>query len=80
MFQFPHVIANPTGAKQSEQKIMDGILRSGILNPTQRQEMDGIISTGLPENKRHAAGPDMMQVPPSATKGIMGTVHIPGTR
>jgi hypothetical protein len=79
MFQFPSIIANPTAAKQPEKRVMEGILKSAIL-PSQKHAIDGIVSTGLPENKRNGHGPEMMRVEPGATKYKMGVGHIPGTK
>ena len=67
---------------------MDGIIRSAMLTPTQRGDIDGLVKSGLPEHaRRHSGhhsvggkgGVEVMRVKPSATRRDIGSRHYPGS-
>lgn len=75
----PPIIANAVSAKESEQRVMDGIIRTTLFTAQQRASMDGIIRTGLTPEKKKMYEPHI-GVEPSKTKQMMGTVHMAGSR
>jgi len=78
MLNIPPIIANPAGAKQSEKKVVEGIINSALFTPAQHEAIDGIIRSSLSGVKSRKA--DLIKVHPSATKLTIGTEHIPGTK
>jgi hypothetical protein len=66
----------------SKQAVMDGIINSSMLSPTQRREIDGLVTSSMPEHKRpkHRGGDvETFSVKPSATRGDIGARHYPGS-
>jgi len=80
MFVKPgHIIQNASSADQSNKKVADGIIQSAMLTSFQRQAMDGILDSAMPEKK----GPAMKAIQktkPSKTPQHLGAVHYPGSR
>ena len=50
------IIRDPSSGSQSERKIMDGVIHSGVLNTFQVRAVDGLVQSGMPEHKRKAHG------------------------
>ena len=79
----PQLIHSPAKEKMSEKKVMEGIIHSAMLTPTQRGDIDGLIKSGLPEGKRRreysGSAVALASVKPSATKGDIGARHYPGS-
>jgi hypothetical protein len=78
MLRIPNIIRN-TEADAGKRKVMDGVLRSTFLSPTQRQDvMEGIVRRTMPEKKApaHAA---VVKVKEGKTRRMPGAVHIPGS-
>ncbi len=46
------IIRNPAVGKESERKIMDGIIHSGVLNTFQTKAVDGLVQSGMPDHRR----------------------------
>ncbi len=64
---------------ESEKKVADGILRSAYLTSFQREAMDGVVKSAMPEKM----GPKvkmMGKVKPGKTHQDIGVVHYPGTK
>jgi hypothetical protein len=83
------IIQNPAKGKQSEQKLMDGVIHSGVLNQFQQHGLDGILQGGMTkkqeaEHKKdvRARGKEPLthKVKASATKMDIGYVHYPGSK
>lgn len=77
MMQIPPIIANPAGAKQSEKKVMEGVINSALFTPAQHEAIDGIVRSSLPGATRKSP---LFKVIPGATHYDIGTQHIPGTK
>ena len=79
-----HIIANPSKEYMDRRSVMEGILKTAMLTPDQREDLDGMIRSAIPGDKRkreeHASGVDTMKVKPSATKVDPGYRHFPGSR
>jgi hypothetical protein len=82
MHMYGSIIQSPAKEKMSEKKVMEGIIQSAMLTPTQREDIDGLIKSGLPESKRkRSSGAEikLTSVKPSATKKDIGFRHFPGS-
>jgi hypothetical protein len=78
----PNLIHSPAKEKMSEKKVMEGLVHSAMLTPTQRGDIDGLIKSALPEGKRRehsGAAIPLTPVKASATKGDIGARHYPGS-
>ena len=78
MLSIPPIIANPAGAKQSEKKVVEGIIKSALFTPAQHEAIDGIVRSSLPGVKHRAS--ELIKVHPSPTTLSIGNEHIPGTK
>jgi hypothetical protein len=78
MFQIPPIIVNAAGAKQSERRVMEGVLNSALFTPQQEEMADGIVRSGLPD--KHSKVKQLHHIKAGATKYNIGVQHIPGTR
>jgi hypothetical protein len=83
-----HIIQNAAKGKESEQRVMDGIIHSGVLTTFQQNGLDGIIKSALPakaqaeyKKDRSAMGkkPMVSSVKAPATKFSPGFVKYPGS-
>lgn len=77
-----HLITSPAKEHMSKKAVMDGIVNSAILSPTQRREIDGLVTSAIPEHKKpkhHGADIPTFSVKPSATRGDIGARHYPGS-
>ncbi len=74
----PHVIKSAMTAEQSNKKVADGIIHSAMMTTFQRDAMDGIIKSAMPD-KGPAPNP-LQKVKPSKTPQRMGAMHFPGSR
>jgi len=86
MLRNTSIIRDPSSGQQSERKIMDGVIHSGVLNTFQVKAVDGLVQSGMPENRRgrHGAsdnGKKPMTHPSKkpATPYSPGFVHYPGS-
>ena len=52
MLRNSSIIRDPSSGQQSERKIMDGIIHSGVLNTFQVKAVDGLVQSGMPEHRR----------------------------
>ena len=79
-----HLIVNPAKEFMSKHAVMEGVIRSALLTPVQREDIDGMIRSAIPEKMRekHHPGADVpvMSVKPFATKVDPGARHFPGSR
>jgi hypothetical protein len=79
----PAIIQSPAKEKMSEKKVMEGIVNSAMLTPTQRGDIDGLVKSGMPEGRRRreysGTAVALASVKPSATKGDIGARHYPGS-
>ena len=78
----PSIIVSPAKEKMSEKRVMEGIIHSAMLTPTQRGDIDGLIKSGVPEDKRRKySGSSIARasVKASATRGDIGARHYPGS-
>lgn len=73
------IIRDARTAKQSEKKVVDGILHSSALSAFQREAIDGIIKSGQP-GKKPKSEPHLMKTKASKTKQPIGHVHYPGSK
>jgi hypothetical protein len=84
MMHHPSLILSPAKERMSANKVMEGIVQSAMLSPTQREDIDGLIKSGMPEGKRKreysGTAVSLASVKPSATKGDIGARHYPGSR
>ena len=78
MLNIPPIIANPAGAKQSEKKVVAGIIGSALFTPAQHEAIDGIVRSSLSGVKSRKS--DLIKVHPSPTTLSIGNQHIPGTK
>lgn len=80
----PHIIRNPAKSKASEKSVMEGIIRSSALTPTQRSDIDGIIKSSIPESKKKGHSEIVAPVgelsEPNATKSTIGLVRFQGSK
>jgi hypothetical protein len=74
----PHVIKSAMTVDQSQKKVSDGILQSAMLTSFQRDAMDGIIKSAIPE-KGPAVKP-LHKSKASKTPQHFGSMHFPGAR
>ena len=83
-----HIIQNAAKGKESEQRVMDGIVHSGVLSTFQQNGLDGIIKSALPpkaqaEHKKDSSArgkkPLTTSVKAPATKFSAGFVKYPGS-
>lgn len=77
-----HLIRSPAKEHMSKKAVMDGIVHSAMLSPTQRREIDGLVKSAIPDHKREKhSGADIptFAVKPSATRGDIGARHYPGS-
>jgi hypothetical protein len=76
------IIRNPAKANESKRAVMEGIINSAMLTPTQRADVDGIIKSSVPNYHKGAAlGVAVGELAaPDRTKKHIGTVRIPGGR
>ena len=77
MLGMPKVIPDASKVHESEKRVADGIIKSGMLTSFQRESMDGIVKSSLPER---AHVPQLQKVTPPATHQRIGVVHYPGSR
>jgi hypothetical protein len=81
---FAHIIQNPAKAKMSEKSVMEGIIRSSALTPTQRSDIDGIIKSSIPSEKKKGHSEIVAPVgelsEPNATKSTIGLRRFPGSK
>ena len=79
----PAIIQSPAKEKMSEKKVMEGIVNSAMMTPTQRGDIDGLVKSGMPEGRRRreysGTAVALASVKPSATKGDIGARHYPGS-
>ena len=76
------LIQSPAKERMSQKAVMDGIVQSSMLSPTQRREIDGLVTSGMPDHKKPKSRGDMIPtfaVKPSATKGDIGARKYPGS-
>jgi len=52
MLRNSSIIRDPSSGQQSERKIMDGVIHSGVLNTFQVKAVDGLVQSGMPEHRR----------------------------
>ena len=45
-----HIIQNAAKGKESEKRVMDGIIHSGVLSTFQQNGLDGIIKSAMPHS------------------------------
>jgi hypothetical protein len=78
------IIRDPSRGKESDRKIMDGVIHSGVLNTFQTKAVDGLVQSGIPEHKRgkHDSGkaPLTHKSKKPATPYSPGFVHYPGSQ
>lgn len=78
-----HLIRQPSKEHMAPHAVMEGFIRSSMLNPTQKEDLDGLIKSSLPEkardHKESGAQVPTMKVKPAATKYEVGTRHFPGS-
>lgn len=65
--------------EQSSKKVADGIIHSAMMTSFQRDAMDGIIKSAIPE-KVAAPVKQIHKSKPSKTPQAMGFVHYPGSK
>jgi hypothetical protein len=77
----PTIISDPSKGRQSEKKVMDGIIHSAMLTPFQRTAMDGIVSSAMPGGKETKPKSEVVleKVKPGKTKQTIGARHFPGS-
>ena len=79
----PSIIVSPSKEKMSEKRVMEGVIHSAMLSPTQRGDIDGLVKSGLPEGKRRreysGTAVALASVKPAATRGDIGARHYPGS-
>lgn len=80
-----HLIRNPAKEFMDKRSVMEGLIDSALLTPTQREDLDGMIKSAIPAHERrgaHHSGEHVpvMSVKPSATKVDPGARHFPGSR
>lgn len=79
----PNLITSPSKEHMSKKAVMDGIVNSSMLSPTQRREIDGLVTSSIPDskksNRRGDADIPTMSVKASATRGDIGARHYPGS-
>jgi hypothetical protein len=78
-----HLIVSPAKEHMSKTAVMDGIVNSAMLSPTQRREIDGLVTSAIPDHKKpkHRGGADIptFSVKASATRGDIGARHFGGS-
>ena len=80
------IIRDPSSGKQSERKIMDGVIHSGVLNTFQVGGVDGLIQSGMPDSKRGMGSGGSGKAPMThkskkpATPYSPGMVQYPGSK
>ncbi len=83
MLRNTSIIRNAAVGKESERKIMDGVIHSGVLNTFQTRAVDGLVQSGMPEHRRGIShkGDKPMTHPSKkpATPYSPGFVHYPGS-
>lgn len=80
---YPDLITSPAKERMSANRVMEGIVQSAMLSPTQRENIDGLVQSGLPEGRRKKVSGTavaLASVKASATKGDIGARHYPGSR
>jgi hypothetical protein len=73
-----HVIKSAMTADQSAKRVSDGIIESAMLTTFQRDAMDGIIKSAMPE--KGPAPKPLQKSKASKTPQRLGSVHFPGSR
>lgn len=84
----PHIISDASTGKESEKRVMDGIIHSAMLTSTQRQDIDGLIQSAIPHgkekesSKKHKGGnkPAVTSTKGSKTPQDFGARHYPGSK
>jgi hypothetical protein len=77
------IIRNPAEARASPKAVMDGIINSAMLSPTQRSDIDGMIKSSIPEGRRKMSPltrPVGELAEPKATKQTIGYVRYGGSK
>jgi len=79
-----HLIRNAAHEFMNPKVVMEGLINSALLTPTQREDLDGMIRNPIPAgmSRRDHSGIDVpvISVKPSATKVEPGARHFPGSR
>jgi hypothetical protein len=86
-FHQSDIIRDASTARQSNRKVMDGVIHSGVLNTFQTGGVDGLVQSGMPEHRRSAAHhkeggkpkPILHKSKKSATPVSPGFLHYPGS-
>ena len=77
------IIQNPAKSNQSPKVVMDGIINSAMLSPTQRADIDGMIQSSIPKGRRKESQivePLGSLADPKATKQTIGYVRYGGSK
>ena len=74
----PHVIKSAMTVDQSQKKVADGIIHSAMLTTFQRDALDGIIKSAMPE--KGPAVKALSKSKASKTPQHFGSMHFPGSR
>lgn len=82
-FRQSDIVRDASKGKQSERKVMDGVIHSGVLNTFQSKAVDGLVQSGMPDHKRgisHKGDKPMLHASKKpATPVSAGFVHYPGS-
>jgi len=78
------IIRDASSGKQSERKLMDGVIHSGVLNTFQTKAVDGLVQSGMPDHRRGISHkgdkPLTHKSKKPATPYSPGFVHYPGSQ
>ena len=76
----PQIIVNASEGTMSSRKLMDGLVESSLMTGFQRQAIDGIIPSAMPQAGRPTGGHQLNKVKPYATQQKPGTIHFGGSK
>ena len=81
----PTIIHDPSKGRQTEKKVMDGIIHSAMLTSFQRSSIDGIITSAVPSHEKKKGGkesskPLVSKVKASKTPQDIGMRHYQGSK
>ena len=67
-FRPSEIIRDPSRGKQSERKIMDGVIHSGVLDTFQVGAVEGLVHSGIPKRVEEEKPQKMKMVDSSSKK------------
>lgn len=79
-FRQSDILQHPSKVHESERKIMDGVIHSGVLDAFQQSAVDGLVQSGMPKHRKHdSKEPILHKSKKPATPFAPGFVKYPGS-